>query len=210
LQLEYSALRTEILHRIELRQKLIEVTLTIASAFLGIGFAQSIKLIPTAGGHTSPILSLIYPPIATCLALGWFQLDSRIREISDHISDKIEPLIPCLTWETSRREKRKEKTNKPIRATKTTIFQNLWVKLASWRITTMSHGGVFVLTQVMALLIGLSEFTPELPRPPITFHTKVLISVDFLAIFVVLILIVASTQTPKDVERDHAATAGEE
>ncbi len=49
--LEYNSLRGEIIKRIELRQQMVTVTLTIAGVFLGVGI-------------TNKAVALVYPPIA--------------------------------------------------------------------------------------------------------------------------------------------------
>jgi hypothetical protein len=64
---EYNALRDEILKRIELRQQFVSMTLTIAGVFLGIGV-------------TTDTIALVYPLLATFLAIGWAQNDLRKHE----------------------------------------------------------------------------------------------------------------------------------
>lgn len=129
LELEYTTLRNEILKRIELRQQIIAVALTLAGVFLGVGV-------------TKEIVVLIYPPLATFLAFGWAQNDSRIRSAAKYIRENIEPRLG-LGFEKSNQEERKIHSS----------------KLGSWRFIVVSHGGIFLASQLMAIGIELSRLT---------------------------------------------------
>jgi len=93
LEMEYTALRNEILKRIELRHQIIVVTLTIAGVFLGGGVQQN-----------NAFITLVYPPLATFLAVSWAQNDHRIRDLAGYIRNYIEPFMSkdniILGWET--------------------------------------------------------------------------------------------------------------
>ncbi len=125
---EYNALRSEILKRIEIRQQMLSVALTIAGVFLGVGI-------------TTGAVALIYPPLAMFLALGWAQNDARIADIGIYIRTHMEPGMPGLNWETYSQQRRESAPWK------------------GWRFTVLSHAGVFVVTQIMALGVGLFRFT---------------------------------------------------
>ena len=129
LVLEYETLRGEILKRIEMRQQIVAVTLTIAGVFLGVGLSTE-------------SVALIYPPLATFLAFGWAQNDYRIRELARYIRHEIEKNMPGLNYETYTRHQRKTKEG-----------------LASWRFVVLSHGGIFLITQLLAIGIELFKFT---------------------------------------------------
>jgi len=138
---EYEALRSEILMRIEMRQKIISITLVVAGAFLSGGLLQMDKV-----AFTGPSVSFIYPPIAACLALAWVQVDYRIRDLSHYVREYIEKYTPGLWWETYLAVIRK----------KCKEFER-----NSWRNLVLAHGGVFLLTQIMALIIGYATFKWE-------------------------------------------------
>lgn len=131
MELEYKALRDELLKRFELRQQVVSVTLAIAGALLGAG------LIQRAQQPTYPSVSLIYPPIAALLALGWAQLDNRIRTLGVYIRDRIEKPTPGMGWETFVSQTRPRMGGLPY--------------------VLISHGGVFLWTQLMAFAIGWSS-----------------------------------------------------
>ena len=92
---EYSALRSEILKRIGLRQQFISMTLTIAGVFLGIGV-------------TTDTVALVYPLLAAFLAVGWVQNDIRIKQIATYIRERLASTTPYLGWETHVQERREE------------------------------------------------------------------------------------------------------
>ena len=130
IELEYNALRSEILTRIELRQQLIGITLALAGVFLSLAL-------------TVEAVALIYPPLAMFLALGWARNDDGIREIALYIRERLERMPVGLGYETYMQQRRAER--KGPRA---------------WRLGASSHSGVFLLTQIMAVGIELSKDTP--------------------------------------------------
>jgi hypothetical protein len=128
LELEYKTLRDEIVKRIELRQQIVAVTLTLAGVFLSVGLAFDAVV-------------LIYPILALFLALGWAQNDLRIASTATYIRENIEPSFPGLNFETWNQQRRGE--NK---------------RTGPWRFVVLSHGGVFLVTSILAIGIGLANF----------------------------------------------------
>jgi len=86
-ELEYAALRAEILKRMELRYQFIPVSLTMAGVFLGLGISNG-------------TIALVYPVLAVFLAIGWAQNDKRIGDTAAYIRTHLERSIPGLGWET--------------------------------------------------------------------------------------------------------------
>ena len=134
-ELEYNSLRSEILKRIELRQQLVSITLTLAGIFLSVGL-------------TTDLVVLIYPPLAMFLALGWTQNDFRIRGMATYIREQMETAPIGLGYETYMQQERARNKG-----------------LGAWRFVVMSHSGIFLFTQLMAIGIELSKptaftFTP--------------------------------------------------
>ena len=84
LQLEYNALRSEILKRIEMRQQLTSITLSIAGLFLGFGL-------------NNVGVALIFPLIGFFLASAWAQNDIRIRQLGAYIHERLESEY-CRPW----------------------------------------------------------------------------------------------------------------
>jgi hypothetical protein len=163
MSLEYTALRNEILKRIEMRQQLISMTLAIAGVFLGVGV-------------TTGVVPLIYPPLAAFLALGWVQNDLRIAQIGRYIRERLEPTVPDLAWETYSQERRE---HDPWR----------------WRFTVVSHIGVFVVTQLMAIGIGWARFTAT----PLEWS---LLGLDIAAVVVVLLIMTLTRRVPRRRDSD--------
>ena len=99
---EYVALRSEILKRIELRHQLISITLTIAGAFFAVGVSIA-------------LVTLIYPPLATFLALSWAQNDLRVGMVGKYMRDHYKN-----QWEIYIEQHRAE-------------------GISSWRVSFLSH-----------------------------------------------------------------------
>src|SRR5215213_9015593 len=89
---EYSALRDEILKRIELQHQILNLALIIAGTVISVGFQFS----------NGPIILLIYPPIALVLSAGWEQNNLRIRQIGAYIRERTEPRSSSGGWEQYR------------------------------------------------------------------------------------------------------------
>jgi hypothetical protein len=131
---EYNALRAEILKRIELRNSIQFGTLTFAGVLLGFGIA-------------TPTLALIYVIISAFLAAAWVQSDVVISDLGRYIRDRLENPQTGLHWETQRQQDR-------LASAQNKKFQPSVV---------FSTGGVFLVTQAVAVLIAFSNvraFTP--------------------------------------------------
>jgi hypothetical protein len=89
---EYSALRDEILKRIELQNQILNLALIIAGTAISVSFQL----------NNGPIILLIYPPIALVLSAGWEQNNLRIRQIGIYIRETIERRSPGSGWEQYR------------------------------------------------------------------------------------------------------------
>lgn len=152
IDLEYNSLRSEILKRIELRQQIISITLTLAGIFLSFGVSTD-------------TVALIYPPLAAFLAMGWAQNDFRIRDLATYIRENLETADIGLRYETH--VQRTRKNNK---------------KLGAWRFVVISHTGIFVFTQLMAIGIELLKSTPLVLTP----LKWVLLVIDVISIFIVI------------------------
>ncbi|OPY50977.1 MAG: hypothetical protein A4E49_02477 [Methanosaeta sp. PtaU1.Bin112] len=155
LDMEYKALRDEILVRIDLRQKLLATTLILAGAFLGF----------LANNPEYQSAALIYPPLAAFIAVAWTQDDYGIRDASIYIREYIEKEIPALRWEHYKRELRRT---------------NRWHS-----IILLSHLGVIIITQFMALAIGLSVPTVEWYD-----YVPILVFCDLVSILLIIYLCV--------------------
>lgn len=91
IDLQFNALRQEIIKRIELRHQIAAITLTIAGVVMSFGV-------------TTGMIALVYPPLAAFLAAGWIHNNLRIRQLGVYVRDRIEPSVPGLNWEMHRRE----------------------------------------------------------------------------------------------------------
>lgn len=131
-EMEYGMLREEILRRIDQRQQILSITLTLAAAFLGIGWGSG------------AVALLIYPPLATLLGAAWSQNELRISRMNTYIRDYLEGMIPGLGYERYSREQEKQS------------------RLGAWPLDVLAIGGIFVLTQLMAIGLSLFHFNGQL------------------------------------------------
>lgn len=134
-ELEYNSLRGEILKRIELRQQIISITLTLAGIFLSFGLSTD-------------SVALIYPPLAAFLSIAWAQNDFRIRDLATYIRENLETSSIGLGYETFTQQVRTK--NK---------------KIGSWRTVVISHTGIFIFTQLMSVGIELLKSIPVILTP---------------------------------------------
>jgi hypothetical protein len=88
LEMIYNALRDETLMMFEMQEKTISFTWTIAAALLGVAVVHP----------TTPSGALIYPPIATLLALSWIQRSYSIRDLGNYMIT-LENKVPFTGWE---------------------------------------------------------------------------------------------------------------
>lgn len=154
IDLEYNSLRAEILKRIELRQQIISITLTLAGLILSFGL-------------TNDTVALIYPPLAAFLSLGWAQNDFRIRDLATYIREHLEKGGTGLGYETYIQKNRpKDK------------------RMSAWRVVVVSHNGIFIFTQLMAIGISLLK-NPTFSFSPLEWT---LLGVDLVSMIVVIFI----------------------
>jgi hypothetical protein len=158
--LEYNTLRDEVIKRIELRQHFVSMTLTIAGVFLGVGASTAVGATTVVGG-TAGAATLVYPAIAAFIAIAWMQNEERIKDLAIYIRKRIERKLPGLGWETHIQNKRRK------------------TGMKSWRFVITSHAGVLMLTQIIAISIGLLRFQ-------CTAVEWILLGFDLLAVSVVI------------------------
>lgn len=151
-ELEYYALREEVIKRMEARTQYISFTLTLGGAFLGVGWGQG------------AVALLLFPPLAALLAAGWAQNEVRVRQLSAYIHEFLEPRLPGLGWERFSRERDTE-----TRAT-------------GWIVDALAMGGIFLLTQILAIFLGGIRFNGE-------FVQWVLLVIDIASVGAVLMLV---------------------
>jgi hypothetical protein len=125
---EYATLRDEILRRQDSRQQTLSVALTLAGAFLGLGW------------NAGPVVLLLYPLIALLLAVGWAQNEVFIKQINAYIRDRLENEESGLGWQTYSTQRGSE------------------LRVMGWPIEILAIGGIFALTQLMAIGLGTYQF----------------------------------------------------
>lgn len=133
-EMEYATLREEVLKRIESRQQTISIALTLAGAFLGLGW------------NAGAVVILLYPAIAFLLAVGWAQNEVFIMQINAYIRDHLEGEHSGLGWQRFSQKGMSE------------------LRIFGWPLEILAIGGIFILTQIMAVGLGTFRFTNSLPE----------------------------------------------
>ena len=161
---EYNTLRQEILERIKLRQQIIAVTLILSAGIL------------TADKLAAPTVALIYPPLAAFLALSWAQNDYRVRDLSEYIKKFFECDFDRFGWECYMQEQRDQSGP------------------SAFRVVVTAHGGLFLVTQLIAVGFGVVSLTDKMQLEWVTdlfpwiniFVLVGLLLVDIASILIVL------------------------
>lgn len=143
---EYATLREEVLKRIESRQQTISIAMTLAGAFLGIGW------------NAGSVVMLMYPIIALLLAVGWAQNEVFIKQLNSYIRDHLEGEETGLGWQRFVSQRQSE------------------IRIWGWPLEIIAIGGIFVLTQIMAMGLGLYKFDS-------TLISWILLALDAVAVF---------------------------
>jgi hypothetical protein len=106
-----------------------------------ISIALTITGVMLSFGVNNGLIALIYPPLALFLVITWVQNDARIRDVAKYIREEIEPNFPGLNWETHIQKDRELS------------------KISKRQRTILSHGGIFIFTQLIAILVGCFTIT---------------------------------------------------
>ncbi len=141
---EYSALRSEILQRIDMRQQILTFTLVIAGTVLSLGVQTNI----------SPLVLLIYPVLALFLATAWMHSDVRIWEVAEYIEKQLEPRLGGIGWETYIHNKHQGQSFRPMEVTAAGVFLTTEVLAVILAIPRLSYS----LEEVILLIIAAIAF----------------------------------------------------
>lgn len=158
LALEYKALRDEIVKRIELRQQVVIASATIAGAFLAIGVQWE-----------KTMVVMVYPFIASFLVIAWGHHDISIGRMGKFIREYMENYLVGIEndfagWETHKKITETER----------------------WRLASKSHCGLFLSTQIMAIVVGAIAYATQ-PRPLQTTTMFIILAVaDAVSVFLVI------------------------
>jgi len=118
-------------------------------------------------GVTNGTIALVYPPLAVFLMVAWAQNDRRIYILATDLRNNAEPALG-LAYETRMNTTREGQRDR------------------GWRQTILSHGGVFLFTQLIALGVGLLSVLPTGPLSPLTLS---LLALDGIAVVVVIFVL---------------------
>lgn len=160
---EYNALRAEILARSRTRHEFIKLTITGAGVFIAL-FTKSKDFLNVL---------LIYPILVMFFALNWHRNLIANLSISQYIQSKIESNA-YKGWETFLLEKKSE-------------YNKEFIFLGS-----LSFGGLFILTQLLCLLIAITELRTGsifIPNSQV-----ILLALSIISVKITSLLILSATQ----------------
>ncbi len=123
IELEYGQIKSEILKRIELRQQLIQITLTFGGVLIGTGVQTK-----------NILLSSIYPPLALCFVMLWAQNDIRSRQLGQYIYQEIEN--KTIGWENFYTEN----------------FSNQ-ARILTYPLSILAPGTAFIISELIAIIL---------------------------------------------------------
>ncbi len=172
--LEYNTLRAEILKRVELRQQLVSITLTLAGIFMSVGLSADLVV-------------LVYPPLATLLAFSWAQNDVRISNIAKYIRENLEVLPLGLHYETHVYQTREKEDG-----------------VGLLRFVIFSHTGIFLLTQIMAIAIEIAKSLTFSTYSPLKWLLIAIDLISVLIVILIMRKISVSKAHPKNDNRTRA------
>jgi hypothetical protein len=139
---EYSALRDEILKRIEFQNNTLNWALVIAGSVVTFGLQLN-----------NPMILLLYPPIALGLSASWEQNNLRIRQLGAYIRKRIESRFPNNGWEQYRIDESVKVTGTAKFARETFRYSQIAMLVLSIILLYTSLPKGIVLLVIMGLLI---------------------------------------------------------
>lgn len=164
---EFSALRGEILWRMQARNQMLIFTLGAAGTLFTFGMAEK-----------EPLILLIYPVLAFILSLAWMRHDVRIGEIGNYIRTNIEnpEVRKGLQWQHYLRDRYTQQEE----PTEQEDEQTQQPKRRRLRMTEFTAAAIFVLTQFAALWLTAYWLTPTNTEMSLIIIDGILIVLTFI------------------------------
>lgn len=147
---EYSALRNEVLKRLELRYQTIRLTLIIAGIFLTLGLRDEI----------SERVLLVYPILALFLATSWIHHGFAISRLGKYIREELEPKLN-MGWETFLKESDPPYFGKFGKISSVGLFLLTQILSLGFALSNIKFGifeSVLLLTSIIAMIITVALF----------------------------------------------------
>lgn len=183
---EYNSLRMEIVKRVEIQHQLISLALIAPGTILAIG-------VQTQKG----LLVLLYPVFAMFLSAAWSHNGRRVGTIGTYLDQKIQAFnaLHIMRWEH--------------------YFRTLTAKGQMGKLNFFASQGIFVGTELLAVLVGISLAPPNtlvqalfggapFRNADVQLGVVLLVSLASIAVTIIILLPWRSSRLP-DV---HAITTG--
>jgi hypothetical protein len=146
---QYTALRSEIEKRIDIRQQILALTLLVAGTFLTVG----------AQPNVPAVVLLFYPIIAMFLGAIWEHNDLRVGQINFYIRTEVEKHLGSLGpgWETFRQQMFST-TYKELRRRSTEQRHPLTPQVG---LIVFATRGMFFTTQATTIIVAAVRYISE-------------------------------------------------
>jgi hypothetical protein len=147
---QYTALRSEIEKRIDIRQQILALTLLVAGTFLSVGVQPNVPA----------VVVLFYPIIAMFLGAIWEHNDLRVGQINFYIRTEVEKHLGSLGpgWETFRLKMFSPSYRERNRRTTEEQRHPLTPRVG---LIVFATRGMFFTTQAMTIIVAAVRYIAE-------------------------------------------------
>jgi hypothetical protein len=170
LKLEYTALRGELIKRVEFRQRLLEIAVVSAGAILALNLTWD----------QYPLILLAYPIVVMFLGLGWMHHDQRLQKLATYIRMRIEPEF----------QRQSDAESDPV-GYETWLDQDR--ARQEGRIGGMSSIAVFLMSQLLVFAVGWASAGSKIGE---SLAEAITFSLGFSAIYVTAMLLLFYQRLP--------------
>jgi hypothetical protein len=170
LKLEYTALRGELIKRVEFRQRLLEIAVVSAGAILALNLAWD----------QYPLILVAYPIVVMFLGLGWMHHDQRLQKLATYIRMQIEPEF----------QRQSNAAENPV-GYETWLDQDR--ERQEGRIGGMSSIAVFLMSQLLVFAVGWASAGSKIGE---SLAEAIAFSLGFSAIYVTAMLLLFYRRLP--------------
>jgi hypothetical protein len=145
-ELEYKALRDEVLKRIEFVFQTTTFIMIVAGTFLSVG----------TQAHIPSVVLLIYPLLAFFLFLHWAYHIDLVLQTGRYIRENIEGVVPGLGWERFLHNTRKTAAGSPLGSIPTAMLilvtQCLAIGLALLKLNTTVIESIMLAVSILSVV----------------------------------------------------------
>lgn len=160
---QYTALRSEIEKRIDIRQQILALTLLVAGTFLSVGVQPNVPA----------VVVLFYPIIAMFLGAIWEHNDLRVGQINFYIRTEVEKHLGSFGpgWETFRLKRFSPSYREHIERRRHTTVEHRHPLTPQVGLIVFATRGMFFTTQAMTIIVAAVRFIAEFLQQGLAVNT---------------------------------------